>query len=621
MRDGPPTAFFRASHGSIDHLYTLEHSLSECVFGPDESTSWVLTHVGWHSYGARVRPPPFRPLWVLICLSVALLTSCGPRHTTGDDTSPAPAAPISSRAPLFGGGLFALSGGRFVAVADADRSAVFVVDLELKSVRGRIDLPSGSWPNRMTEDAKGNLRVALRGLGSVATLSITTMSVKSVDYVCPEPRGLAFSAHLNATLIACASGELVTLPMTGSIASRWVERDLRDVVVINEHVFVTTFREGWILDVSGAQSARIGKVPGDTNLTGEVAWRAIAHDDQVVVAHQLAQDTEIIANLDAGTAPSTTGVYGAGAPSPGGCQTSPVVRSAVSTFALTGRLVSTQPIGGALPVDVAFNPATQHLAVALAGSGGVEESFTCPKPPTDDPTTGIADVGPGVVVLTTNPPAVHYQGTTIALDSSVAPDEGRAFFHRVAPAGLACASCHPEGGDDGHVWTFAGRSHRTQSLTGGLLETAPFHWEGRFADLGAVMDETFVVRMGAAARPSAPTLAHLGSWLEQLPSPRGTPVSADVVSAGQKAFALAGCDSCHSGPHLTNDQTMDVGTGGAFQVPSLNGVSARLPVMHGGCAKVLRDRFDPECGGRAHGDLSRLTQADLDALEGYLNSL
>ena len=62
-----------------------------------------------------------------------------------------------------------------------------------------------------------------------------------------------------------------------------------------------------------------------------------------------------------------------------------------------------------------------------------------------------------------------------------------------------------------------------------------------------------------------------------------------------------GCSGCHSGPRLTDNSTRLVGTGGAFQVPSLLGLAARAPYMHDGCAKTLRDRFTNLCaGGNSH---------------------
>jgi cytochrome c peroxidase len=86
-------------------------------------------------------------------------------------------------------------------------------------------------------------------------------------------------------------------------------------------------------------------------------------------------------------------------------------------------------------------------------------------------------------------------------------------------------------------------------------------------------------------------------------------------------FTQRGCANCHSGPELTNNETRDVGTGGAFQVPSLVGVSWRAPFLHNGCAKTLKDRFDGSCGGDKHGDITGLTSAQISDLSAYLESL
>jgi hypothetical protein len=43
--------------------------------------------------------------------------------------------------------------------------------------------------------------------------------------------------------------------------------------------------------------------------------------------------------------------------------------------------------------------------------------------------------------------------------------------------------------------------------------------------------------------------------------------------------------------------------------------------MHTGCATNLVDRFDPECGGRAHGTAYPLYPFQKEALAAYLSSL
>jgi cytochrome c peroxidase len=81
------------------------------------------------------------------------------------------------------------------------------------------------------------------------------------------------------------------------------------------------------------------------------------------------------------------------------------------------------------------------------------------------------------------------------------------------------------------------------------------------------------------------------------------------------------CASCHNGASLTNNLSVDVGTGGTFQVPSLHGLALHAPFMHDGCAATLAERFEPGCGGSAHGKTSQLSEAELLDLVSYLETL
>jgi cytochrome c peroxidase len=97
-----------------------------------------------------------------------------------------------------------------------------------------------------------------------------------------------------------------------------------------------------------------------------------------------------------------------------------------------------------------------------------------------------------------------------------------------------------------------------------------------------------------------------------------------AVARGQALFGdpSVGCTSCHSGPHFTNNQTVDVSTGGPFQVPRLVDVAFHAPYLHDGRAATLRDRFDPALGGGdSHGHTSQLSAAQIDDLVAYLSSL
>jgi len=211
---------------------------------------------------------------------------------------------------------------------------------------------------------------------------------------------------------------------------------------------------------------------------------------------------------------------------------------------------------------------------------------------------------------------------TIVLPGEVGYDSGRQLFHGQTPLRLACASCHPEGRDDGRVWTFEGvGARRTQSLAGSLLQRGPYHWNGDMTDLGVLMDDVFANRMSGGKVTRSQKLS-LGPWLDRIPAP--VPVSAGdpaAVERGQVVFQAAQCGTCHGGALYTNNQLVAVGTGEKFKVPSLLGVGARAPFMHNGCAAKLRDRFGTCGGGDAHGVTSTLAPAQIDDLVAYLDSL
>ncbi len=75
-------------------------------------------------------------------------------------------------------------------------------------------------------------------------------------------------------------------------------------------------------------------------------------------------------------------------------------------------------------------------------------------------------------------------------------------------AAISCGSCHLEGRDDAHVWSFPDGPRQTPALAGrGLLETQPYHWSGEFPTLAGVPQPHGERahgrhRGGSAARPT-----------------------------------------------------------------------------------------------------------------------
>ena len=220
--------------------------------------------------------------------------------------------------------------------------------------------------------------------------------------------------------------------------------------------------------------------------------------------------------------------------------------------------------------------------------------------------------------------------TRVELGAASVVDTGHQLFHHAASGKthLACASCHPEGDQDNHVWVFEKiGARRTQTVAGGVLDTAPLHWDGDLEDLGAIMSEVFVHRMGGTTQGPR----HVGAfatWIQTIKAPIASPRGSSAqIERGKELFfdKEVACGTCHSGRHFTNNENKDVGTGRAFQVPTLVGIAAHGPFMHDGCAPTLHDRFDPTnnacTGGDVHGKTSHLAPSDIDALVAYLETL
>jgi mono/diheme cytochrome c family protein len=262
------------------------------------------------------------------------------------------------------------------------------------------------------------------------------------------------------------------------------------------------------------------------------------------------------------------------------------------------------------------------------------KTVTCESP---DPMGGqvvgqpiaVAFDAAGTLVVQSREPAMLSlaNGARITLSTVSRADTGHLVFHSNAGGNLACASCHAEGNDDGRVWNFTCQGpRRTQSLHAGALRgSEPFHWDGEESDMTRLMNDVFVGRM------SGPQLATdqidtLLSWIDRQPRvPRAAPADPAAVDRGHALFndpTRGACASCHNGARFSNNASVDVGTGRAFQVPSLIGIGSRGPFMHNGCAKTLADRFDPACGGGdKHGKTSGMTPNEINDLITYLQSI
>jgi mono/diheme cytochrome c family protein len=556
--------------------------------------------------------------------------------------------------PISGGTLAIAADGTTAVAADADRDRIYVVDLPARAVKFSINLPHRSEPGRVAVDATNHAHVVLRSSGGLATIDLATGALSIMDNVCIAPRGVAYDAKQKAVFVACASGELVTIRDDKSPrTSRILDGDLRDVVVLGDGTLqVTQFRSAGSFMVQNDLSAPFIPTTDGSNLM----WRAISmnpHPTPDCVASDCPASSESAVVTQQPTPEPVR-------PEPGGYGGSSSVGSPLDIPGCdrqSGGIITTKvSVGGGsinlpeavLPVDMATNG--RELAVVAAGNAFtqalpqifvvfadiVRESSAStgggcvPTVHGNVPGQAIAaafDGNDALVVQTREPAALHimtedrrvpWKSITLATDSVA--DTGHQIFHSNAGGFIACASCHAEGRDDGHVWTFVGQGpRRTPSLLGTVAGTEPFHWDGDQKNMRELVDHVFVERM-SGPKVDDGQLGALSGWLYALPPPAKLRVEGPDTDAGKTLFEQR-CTACHSGEKLTNNKNVDVGTGGSFQVPSLVGVAWRRPLLHTGCAQHLRDRFDPACGGSAHADTSDLSPAQIDDLVRFLETL
>jgi len=206
----------------------------------------------------------------------------------------------------------------------------------------------------------------------------------------------------------------------------------------------------------------------------------------------------------------------------------------------------------------------------------------------------------------------------------------------LTPSGVvACATCHPESGEDGLSWfihtTGIGRKfRRTPSVRAMDTDVRPLHWDGEYLRFEDLFEDTVRELMGGDALVIDPSTieAFLREWR---PVP-GRPVSGpeeEVVMRGESIFQAVGCADCHAGVRFTDGMTHAIvvdssdpdGAMTGSITPSLNGVRARAPFFHDGRFPNLFEAVaqHPNEDGVRYDTVLDIT--DLRALTIYLETL
>ncbi|HRI71325.1 MAG TPA: cytochrome-c peroxidase, partial [Polyangium sp.] len=534
-----------------------------------------------------MRPTHARRALALLLMSLAgssIAAGCSGTDTLipQEEIVVAPKAPP----PINGGTLAVAPDGHTAIAADTDRDVVWIVDVDASALKAKVALQEDDQPGRVAIDNDGRAHVVLMASGAIATIDIASGKLVDRRDVCAAPRGIAYEQSKDQVHVACAGGELVSMPAAGGAAARTLhlDRDLRDVIVQDDKLLVSRLRTAEVMVIGPEGKVWQRQTPPTVEradvFTGEtktfrpaVAWRMVANQKKggAIMVHQR--------GLDGPVTTEQPGGY-----SGGGCDDG-IIQTTVTT--IDPGTPETTPIeipkdgrqsfaGTALPVDVAVSPDGTMMTMVAAGTNSIvtkaivniadsRDDEPCKGPetiPTPGQPVSAAYLADGQAVVQLREPAALFlpgPNITIALPGESRKDTGHDVFHQSPglamgnATSIACASCHPNAGDDARTWNFATIGpRRTQTVRGGISDTAPLHWDGDMNDVGHIMTEVFVNRMGGT--PQGPRRARLiERWMDTVPKVQhGAPVDMGAVERGKALYndAKVACGSCHSGAKL-----------------------------------------------------------------------
>jgi YVTN family beta-propeller protein len=213
---------------------------------------------------------------------------------------------------------------------------------------------------------------------------------------------------------------------------------------------------------------------------------------------------------------------------------------------------------------------------------------------------------------------------------------------------FGCADCHIEATTDGLQWDLEPDGFGKDIVDNRLLEdvagTAPFKWNGMNPDLETECGprtEKFFYRSQSY---NGFELADLVTYIKSIPlrPNRYRLPNGDLTPAQERGRAIFErtrtkngkpippsnqCPVCHAGPHFTNQQLADVGSGKAtdrsplIDVPQLTNIALTPPYLHDGSARTLEEIWTVFNPHDTHGVTNDLQKDELNDLIEYLKTL
>jgi len=217
-------------------------------------------------------------------------------------------------------------------------------------------------------------------------------------------------------------------------------------------------------------------------------------------------------------------------------------------------------------------------------------------------------------------------------------------FHRQ----FSCHSCHPDGHIDGLTYDIEpdgiGISPVDNRTLRGILDTAPFKWEGTNPSLQRQCGPRLAVFFTRVQPFTPEELSALDNYICTIPRPpnRYRPLGAELTPAQRRGKNVFGrtmtndgriiprgkrCVTCHFPPLYTDRLRHDIGTKhpldreARFDTPHLNNIYDSAPYLHNGIADTLEEiwtRYNPE---DKHGVTNDMTKDQLNDLIEYLKTL
>ncbi len=227
----------------------------------------------------------------------------------------------------------------------------------------------------------------------------------------------------------------------------------------------------------------------------------------------------------------------------------------------------------------------------------------------------------------------------------------------VVSGGLACAGCHPDGREDGHVWqevpdrgfrarpevyrngnSFGGVPRQTPMLAGRVKPVGPYGWKAESKTLEDRVRESFGLHRWSGGFTPGPTMDRpklIAAYLREglVPPPRDVREPRDEERRGKELFEdpVVGCAVCHVPSRdftdrVAYDLKRSLSVPGflpekdpLFKTPSLLFVGGSAPYFHDGRAGTLEQALFESGGGM--GKTGHLSAADRAALVAYVRSL